>query len=46
MVFLSEVISTAFRLLRQNESIEYLQDTEEIKYLKQWLAVKSKRGGI
>ena len=39
-----EVISTAFRLLRQNESIEHLQDTEEIKYLKQWLAVKSKRG--
>ena len=39
-----KVISTAFRLLRQNESIAHLEDTEEIKYLKQWLAVKSKRG--
>ena len=39
-----KVISTAFRLLRQNESISHLEDTDEIKYLKQWLAVKSKRG--
>jgi len=39
-----KVISTAFRLLRQNKSIAHLEDTEEIKYLKQWLAVKSKRG--
>ncbi|HIG65092.1 MAG TPA: acyl-ACP--UDP-N-acetylglucosamine O-acyltransferase [Methyloprofundus sp.] len=39
-----KVISSAFKLLRQNESIEHLQDTEEIKYLKQWLAVKSNRG--
>ncbi|TXL14656.1 acyl-[acyl-carrier-protein]--UDP-N-acetylglucosamine O-acyltransferase [Methylococcaceae bacterium HT4] len=39
-----KVISTAFRLLRQNASIEHLEDTEEIKYLKQWLTVKSKRG--
>lgn len=39
-----KVIATAFRLLRQNKSIAHLEDTEEIKYLKQWLAVKSKRG--
>lgn len=39
-----KIISTAFRLLRNNESIEHLEDTQEIKYLKQWLAVKSKRG--
>lgn len=39
-----KVIATAFRLLRQNKSIEHLEDSEEIKYLKQWLAVKSKRG--
>lgn len=39
-----KVISTAFRLLRQNKSIAHLEDTDEIKYLKQWLAVKSKRG--
>jgi len=39
-----KVISTAFRLLRKNQTIEYLEDTNEIKYLKQWLAVKSKRG--
>ena len=39
-----KVISTAFRLLRKNASIEHLEDTQEIKYLKQWLAVKSKRG--
>lgn len=37
-------ISTAFRLLRHNASIECVQNTAEIKYLKQWLAVKSKRG--
>lgn len=39
-----KVIATAFRLLRQNKSIDHLEDTEEIKYLKEWLAVKSKRG--
>jgi len=39
-----KVISTAFRRLRKNESIDDLENTEEIKYLKEWLAVKSKRG--
>ncbi|NOQ36295.1 MAG: acyl-ACP--UDP-N-acetylglucosamine O-acyltransferase, partial [Methylococcaceae bacterium] len=39
-----KVISTAFRLLRNKESIDELEDTEEIRYLKDWLAVKSKRG--
>jgi len=39
-----KIISIAFRRLRNNESIDDLEDTEEIAYLKQWLAVKSKRG--
>jgi len=39
-----KIISRAFRLLRQNASIENLENTEEIKYLKEWLAIKSKRG--
>ncbi len=39
-----KVIARAFRLLRGNESIESLDNTAEIEYLKQWLAVKSKRG--
>jgi hypothetical protein len=30
--------SIAFRRLRNNESIDDLEDTEEIAYLKQWLA--------
>jgi len=39
-----KVVSSAFRLLRKNESIAHLEDTAEIAYLKAWLAVKSKRG--
>ena len=39
-----KVIATAFRRLRKNESIDDLENTEEITYLKQWLAIKSKRG--
>jgi UDP-N-acetylglucosamine acyltransferase len=39
-----KVIATAFRRLRNNESIDDLENTEEITYLKQWLAIKSKRG--
>ncbi len=39
-----KAISAAFRLLRKNASIEHLEDTPEILYLKHWLAVKSKRG--
>lgn len=38
------VLSTAFRLLRNRQSLEQLPDTEEIRYLKAWLAIKSKRG--
>jgi UDP-N-acetylglucosamine acyltransferase len=41
-----EVISTAFRLLRQNESIEYLQDTEEIKYPHVWISQRAIVSGI
>jgi len=39
-----KVISMAFRRLRNNESIDDLENTEEISYLKEWLAVKSNRG--
>jgi len=39
-----KVINTAFRLLKKNESIDHLEDTPEIVYLKEWLSVKSKRG--
>ncbi len=39
-----KILSTAFRLLRKNQTLEHLEETDEIKYLKQWLAVKSKRG--
>lgn len=38
------VISSAFKLLKQKTSIEHLEETEQIQYLKQWLATKSKRG--
>ena len=34
----------AFRLLRNKQSIDELEETEEIVHLKAWLAVKSKRG--
>lgn len=39
-----KVLSDAFRLLKKKESLENLEETEEILYLKKWLAVKSKRG--
>ncbi|NOQ64856.1 MAG: acyl-ACP--UDP-N-acetylglucosamine O-acyltransferase [Methyloprofundus sp.] len=39
-----KVLSTAFRLLKSKESIEHLEETEEMIYLKQWLAAESKRG--
>lgn len=39
-----KVLSSAFRLLRDKESLEGLEETPEIKHLKDWLAVKSKRG--
>lgn len=39
-----QVLSRAFRLLRAKESLEGLTETSELLQLKQWLAVKSKRG--
>jgi UDP-N-acetylglucosamine acyltransferase len=39
-----DVLSKAFRLLRNKKSIDNLLETEELKFLKEWLAVKSKRG--
>jgi len=39
-----KVLSSAFRLLKAKESLAGLQETNELCYLKDWLAVKSKRG--
>lgn len=38
------VLSTAFRLLKNKKSLDSLEETEEIKFLKEWLGVKSRRG--
>ena len=38
------VLASAFRLLRQRLPLDELEETEELRYLKAWLAVKSKRG--
>ena len=38
------VLSAAFRLLKNKKSLDTLEETEELKLLKDWLAVKSKRG--
>jgi UDP-N-acetylglucosamine acyltransferase len=38
------VLASAFRLLKSKEPLNALEETEELKYLKNWLAVKSKRG--
>jgi UDP-N-acetylglucosamine acyltransferase len=38
------VLASAFRLLRNNQPLDELEETEELRYLKAWLAVKSKRG--
>ncbi len=38
------VLATAFRLLRQRQPLDNLEETDELQYLKEWLAVKSKRG--
>lgn len=37
-------LSSAFRLLKNKKSLDSLQLTEELQYLKDWLAVHSKRG--
>jgi UDP-N-acetylglucosamine acyltransferase len=39
-----KVLSAAFRLLKNKKSLEELQSTEELQYLRRWLAVGSKRG--
>ncbi|MEY3787590.1 MAG: hypothetical protein RLZ75_1797 [Pseudomonadota bacterium] len=38
------VLSSAFRLLKNKKSLDELEETEELKQLKDWLAIKSKRG--
>jgi UDP-N-acetylglucosamine acyltransferase len=38
------VLSAAFRLLKNKKSLDSLEETEELKLLKDWLAVKSRRG--
>jgi UDP-N-acetylglucosamine acyltransferase len=39
-----KVLEAAFRLLRQKQPLDQLADTAELQLLKNWLAVKSKRG--
>ena len=39
-----KVLESAFRLLKNKKSLDSLQETDELKELKDWLAVKSKRG--
>jgi len=39
-----KVLSQAFRLLKKKKSLDELQLTEEVRYLKDWLARDSKRG--
>ncbi len=39
-----KVLSSAFRLLKNKKSLDTLQITEELQYLKNWLAADSKRG--
>jgi len=39
-----KVLSSAFRLLKSKQSLEGLQQTDELVFLQQWLAVDSKRG--
>ncbi len=39
-----KVLAAAFRLLKSKQSLDILEETEELKQLKEWLAVKSRRG--
>ena len=39
-----KVLSAAFRLLKNKQSLDGLEETEELRHLKEWLAVKSRRG--
>jgi UDP-N-acetylglucosamine acyltransferase len=38
------VLAQAFRLLKAKQPLDDLEETDELRYLKEWLAVKSKRG--
>jgi UDP-N-acetylglucosamine acyltransferase len=38
------VLASAFRLLKSKQPLDNLEETDELRYLKEWLAVKSKRG--
>ncbi len=39
-----KVLSAAFRLLKNKQGLDGLEETEELRQLKDWLAIKSKRG--
>ena len=39
-----KVLSSAFRLLKSKQSLDELEQTDELVFLKQWLAAESKRG--
>ena len=39
-----KVLSSAFRLLKKKQPLDELEPTEELDYLKKWLAAESKRG--
>ena len=39
-----KTLSAAFRLLKNKQSLDTLEETDELRHLKEWLAVKSKRG--
>jgi UDP-N-acetylglucosamine acyltransferase len=39
-----KILSSAFRLLKNKMSLDDLEQTEELTYLKKWLEYKSKRG--
>ncbi len=39
-----KVLSSAFRLLKNKKSLDELQITEELQYLRDWLSAESKRG--
>lgn len=39
-----KVLAEAVRLLKNKQSLDSLEETEELHHLKEWLAVKSKRG--
>lgn len=39
-----KVLSSAFRLLKKKQPLDKLPETKELSYLKNWLAIKSRRG--